>query len=245
MFTFDRFRVGFACLGLFLTISSLAEEPQKKGEPPPSRPEFVAVTDVAGLPRVLLIGDSISIGYTLPVRRLLSGQANVHRPAENCGDTARGVESLDRWLGSGTWDVIHFNFGLHDLKYLDAAGKYVAPDQGKQVASPEQYAANLRKIIRRLKTTGARLVFATTTPVPAGTRGRVQGDEQRYNEAALRVMRELHVEIDDLHAVVEQGPAGLQLPKNVHFSDEGYERLAQNVVACLRPLLPAATSLRR
>ena len=245
MFTFGHVRIRYACLVFLLTLSSLAEEPQKKGASRPPHPSFAAVTDVAGLPRVLLIGDSISMGYTLPVRRLLSGQANVHRPAENCGDTARGVENLDRWLGSGKWYVIHFNFGLHDLKFLDATGKYVAPDQGKQVASPEQYAANLRAITRRLQATGARLVFATTTPVPAGSLGRVQGEEQRYNEAALRVMRELHVEIDDLHAVVDRGPSGLQLPKNVHFSDEGYERLAQNVAACVRPLLPAATKSRR
>ncbi|MEC8895625.1 MAG: hypothetical protein VX675_04820, partial [Planctomycetota bacterium] len=48
------------------------------------------VTDVEGLPRVLLIGDSISIGYTVGVRELLSGKANVHRPLTNCGPTTKG-----------------------------------------------------------------------------------------------------------------------------------------------------------
>ncbi len=50
---------------------------------------------LAADPRVLLIGDSISMGYTLGVRARLAGKANVHRPPENCGDTARGVKSGD------------------------------------------------------------------------------------------------------------------------------------------------------
>ena len=76
------------------------------------------VEDVAGLPRVLLIGDSISIGYTVPAREALRGKANVHRPLTNCGPTTRGLENLSQWLGDADWDVIHFNWGLHDLKYL-------------------------------------------------------------------------------------------------------------------------------
>jgi len=94
---------------------------------------MVPITDQPGLPRVLLIGDSISMGYTLPVRQKLAGKANLHRALENSGDTQRGLQKLDAWLGQGRWDVIHFNFGLHDLKYLDAGGKYVPPDKGKQV----------------------------------------------------------------------------------------------------------------
>lgn len=105
-------------------------EPTKTGKAPvkPQNPALVQVEEVAGLPRVLLIGDSISMGYTLEVRERLKGVANVHRPPQNCGDSATGLKQLDRWLGTGTWDVIHFNFGLHDLKYLDAQGKYVSPE---------------------------------------------------------------------------------------------------------------------
>jgi hypothetical protein len=74
--------------------------------------------EVPGLPRVLLIGDSISIGYTLPVRELLKGKANVHRIPQNGGATDVGLEKMASWLGDGKWDVIHFNFGLHDAKYF-------------------------------------------------------------------------------------------------------------------------------
>jgi acyl-CoA thioesterase-1 len=200
-------------------------------------PSFVPVPDVAGLPRVLLIGDSISMGYTVPVRTRLAGIANVHRPLENCGDTARGVKSLDKWLGEGKWDVIHFNFGLHDLKYLDEKGNLAAPGPGKQVASTAVYEANLRAIVARLKQTGAKLIYATTTPVPAGTTGRLENDERPYNAVALRVMKELGVAVDDLQAFVASRQTAVQLPKNVHFSPAGYDQLADAVVDRIRPAL--------
>ena len=43
------------------------------------------VQDDPALPRVLLIGDSISHMYTASVRRLLKGKANVHRAPARCG----------------------------------------------------------------------------------------------------------------------------------------------------------------
>jgi acyl-CoA thioesterase-1 len=201
-------------------------------------PSLVDVPDVPGLPRVLLIGDSISIGYTLPVRARLAGHANVHRPAENGGSTGYGLERLDAWLGTGPWAVIHFNFGLHDLKYLDAAGNYVTPDRGQQLVPLAEYEANLRVIVRRLQRTGAKLIFATTTPVPAGTAGRVEGSEVPYNAVAQRVMREAGVAIDDLHAYVRPRQTVIQLPHNVHFTPAGAEELAGVVTASIQAALP-------
>jgi|EP01047_Picozoa_sp_COSAG01_P073539 hypothetical protein len=71
------------------------------------------VPDEPTLPRVLLLGDSISIGYHLNVRARLEGVANVHRPDTNCGHTGKGVAMLRDWLaahGDRQWDVIHFNW---------------------------------------------------------------------------------------------------------------------------------------
>jgi acyl-CoA thioesterase-1 len=203
-------------------------------------PVLAQVADVPGLPRVLLLGDSISMGYTLPVRAKLAGRANVHRPPENCGDTARGVASIDKWLGTGKWDVIHFNFGLHDLKYLDAAGQLAPPDKGKQVHPLAEYETNLRTIVARLKKTGAKLIFATTTPVPAGSQGRVEDDAARYNAVAVRVMREQGIAINDLHAFVKPRLAELQRPANVHFTDAGSAQLAEIVVNQIAPYLPVS-----
>lgn len=201
-------------------------------------PALLPVGDVAGLPRVLIIGDSISIGYTREVRQRFTGRANVHRPPDNCGPTVFGLEQLDGWLGTRKWDVVYFNFGLHDLKFLDAKGTYIVPGpQDRPLASLGEYAANLRQIVARLKHTGANLVFATTTPVPAGTVGRVEGSELAYNAAATAVMRETGVLVDDLHAFAVAHPQ-LMRPKNVHFTPEGCAALGDHIAATIATVLP-------
>jgi lysophospholipase L1-like esterase len=93
-------------------------------------------------------------------------------------------------------------------------------------------------IVARLKQTGAKLIYATTTPVPGGSQGRVEDDTIRYNAVAVRVMQELGVAINDLHAFVKPRQAQLQRPANVHFTDEGSAQLARTVVGHLSPLLP-------
>jgi len=204
----------------------------KRRVPPVLKP----IRDVEGLPRVLLIGDSISMGYTLEVRRLLKGQANVHRIPTNGGPTSRGLAQLDDWLGKGKWDVIHFNWGLHDLKYMKADGKAAdpnSPDSHQQVP-PKQYAKNMRELIGRLKKTGATLIWTTTTPVPAGSAWRVKGDAAKYNAIALKVVKAAgDVAVDDLYALVLPQLDKIQRPKNVHFRPEGSKVLARQVANSL------------
>jgi acyl-CoA thioesterase-1 len=234
--------------------------------PKPVNPALVQVEDVPGLPRVFIIGDSISIGYTLAVRELLEGQANLHRPTENCGDTARGLARVEHWLGDGDWDVIHFNFGLHDLKYLDENGKYVDPEVGKQVAPPEVYRKQLTAFtLRLMELSDAELIFATTTPIPPGAGARVAGDEAVYNQVAFAVMEELDVTVNDLCAYVmehqknhplrplsekptspekvEPRPDDIQLPFNVHFTKEGSDQLAALVAEHIKEALAQRTDL--
>ncbi|GIW99583.1 MAG: hypothetical protein KatS3mg111_2916 [Pirellulaceae bacterium] len=223
----------------------------------PRNPAMQPIEDVPGLPRILLIGDSISIGYTVAVREMLHGRANVHRPLTNCGPTTKGVQELDRWLGDGQWDVIHFNFGLHDLKYLGPNGENLAaptsPTSHQQVP-PEEYEENLREIVRRLQKTGAKLIWRNTTPVPPGAQGRAVGDAEKYNAIAERIMRQANIPIDDHFHFVKNEIPHLQLQANVHFSPEGYRRLAERVVAAIeqtgvlppaRPQQPPSPSLLR
>lgn len=197
------------------------------GEVPP---EFRPVEDDPDLPRVLLIGDSISVGYTLPVREKLKGEANVHRALQNCGPTSRGVEKLDEWLGDGDWDVIHFNFGLHDLKIMEDGNHQVPIDQ---------YEENLEQIVARLKQTDAELVWASTTPVPDPVDGppRNPEDVKRYNAVAAAIMQEHSVAIDDLYEFALPQLKVIQRPKNVHFTPEGYEVLARQVAESIRQAL--------
>ena len=194
---------------------------------------------------VLLLGDSISIGYTPFVRQLLQGEAVVVRPMagpnrpENCDGTTKGVQAVDRWLrlDGGHWDVIHFNFGLHDLKRVNPQTGAASnnPNDPRQ-ASPAVYEQQLRAIVAKLKATGAKLVYATTTPVPKGDLKphRDVEDVARYNQIALRVMRENDVAIDDLFSLALPQLNRIQRPANVHFTEDGYKLLAAEVARQIR-----------
>ena len=225
----------FVCtliLGLFfLANPSVSQEPKAKAKKAAANPAYAPVQDVAGLPRVLIIGDSISIGYQEPLREALKGKANVHRPMTNCGPTTRGVEQIEQWIGDGKWDVIHFNFGLHDVRHFDDQAKATDADKGHRQVSDADYEKNLEQLVARMKKTGAKLIFCTTTPVPADSAGRVPGDEVKYNEIALRVMKKHGVAIDDLYNFALPRLAEIQLPANVHFKPEGSKQLASHVAA--------------
>jgi len=187
--------------------------------------DFVA--DDPKLPRVLLIGDSVSRGYTQAVRKELAGKLNVHRAPANCGPTASGLKNLEVWLGDPKkkWDAIHFNFGIHN-----------------RATAPEVYGKELEEIVARLKATGAKLIWATTTPGPPDTK---DGEAATVaivekNKIAAAVMKKHGVVIDDLYAWVLPDLAKFQNPKDVHFTGPGYERLAERVARVLETALPPA-----
>ncbi|HEY5313587.1 MAG TPA: SGNH/GDSL hydrolase family protein [Pirellulales bacterium] len=183
------------------------------------------VQDDPQLPRVLLIGDSISGGYTLPTRKALAGEANVHKAPENCGPTANGLKKLDVWLGDGRWDVIHFNFGIHDRK-----------------TPTELYAQRLEQLIARLEKTGAKLIWASTTPVPAGTKDgpAMPAAIVERNRVAAAIMQRRGIPIDDLYATLLPQEDRVMKSDNVHPNGEGYALLGQQVAAAIEAALKPA-----
>lgn len=226
----------------FLCVNDLySQEKKSKAKKKKKVPEvFVPIEDDPKLPRVLILGDSISIGYTLPTRKLLEGQANVHRALTNCGPTIRGLENLDQWLGDSKWDVIHFNWGLHDLKYMGPQGQNLADPKASdshQQVPPEEYEKNLRELVKRLKKTDAKLIWCSTTPVPEGANGRVKGDSAKYNEIAAKVMKENDVAINDLYKFALKKQDEIQRPANVHYTPEGSAVLAKKVAKSIRKAL--------
>jgi len=220
-----------AAFTVFAALSVTAQDAKPKVAKPAPNPILVPITDEPGLPRVLLIGDSISMGYTLPVRELLKGKANVHRIPANGGPTSNGLSKLKSWLGDGKWDVIHFNFGIHDAKFM--------PD-GKQQVPPEAYEKNLRELVKQLKATGAKLIWATTTPIPEGELNPPRSFEKVpiYNTIAKRVMEENGVAINDLNTYITPHLAKLQNPRDVHYSKEGSQFLAKQVAASIEAQFP-------
>jgi hypothetical protein len=196
------------------------------------------------LPNVLILGDSISVGYTLQVRELLKGKANVFRAMdrtgnrkENCVGTKCGVRNIDRWLAVQKWDVIHFNWGLHDLKHVKTAGtneKSNDPNDPTQ-ATLEEYVTNMEVIVGKLNATGARLVFATTTPLVPGTLKPLRTPEAavQYNAAALKIMEANDIRVNDLHTFCLPNLKEWQIPRNCHFQPIGYQEIAKRVASII------------
>jgi lysophospholipase L1-like esterase len=210
-------------LALLPCFAFAADEPAKKS-----------------LPTIVLVGDSIRMGYAPIVTEMLKGKANVVAASGNGGDTTRVISNLDQWVIDQKPAVVHFNCGLHDLKLSRKAKTYQVPI--------EEYEKNLRQIVDRLqKETKARLIFATTTPIQdhlhakrKGDMDRLEADVKRYNEVAIKVMKEKGVEIDDLHTVVEKaGVAKVQRTDGTHYTPDGSKVLAEAVVKSVMSEAPA------
>ena len=208
----------FASLLISLCFSLL-------GKPDPFNKPFDNPVDDPALPKVLIIGDSISIGYTPRVRKLLDGKANVHRPKTNCRWSAFGNENVLEWIGDEKWDLIHFNFGLWDW--------YGWKQENK--VTPQSYAENLQRIVQKLRSTGAKLVFAVTTPPCIGPEKKVKfmiavERAEEFNRAALAVMKKHGVATNDLYSAIGKDRVKYQLGENdVHYNDAGRDLLAGHV----------------
>ena len=244
------------CAALFLLLlaggSLAAQEPAKMNEGETVRDAAVPqnkamdkIVDVPGLPRVLLIGDSISIAYTVPVRELLKGKANVHRPPVNCQSSTTGLAGTKgsaSWQGNEKWDVIHFNFGIWDSK--------IVPSTGQPAVSREDYVKNLLEIAKRLQATGAKVIFATATPIPdclisQPTAPGALDPKARFfvplpdrNAAAVDALKKAGVAIDDLYATIYPDREKFWNPKDLHFSPAGSDLLAKAVAASIEAQLP-------
>jgi hypothetical protein len=163
----------------------------------------------------------------------------------------RGLEHLDTWLGDQPWDVIHFNWGLHDLKYIDPAsdprhsGQIFPVEDGEQMVPVEGYADNLGRLLDRLRKTEASLIWCSTTPIPVGAKGRLPGDSARYNEVAARLMRRNGVPINDLYAFAAARLDRIQRPQDVHFTPEGSKDLTEEVVRHIVRQLPLKDQIKR
>ena len=173
------------------------------------------------LPRVLIIGDNIYSQHCRGLGQDLKDRAQVvfaQWPSEVVANSATVNEHLDALLGHvgrdgellpadkrPDWDMIHINVGLGDLIYRvpELQSFRVLPIHagGVVATSPKQYEANLETLMVRLKATGAKLVWAHTTPIRASTSNVFEpGSEVAYNAIAQKVMARHHVPINDMHS---------------------------------------------
>ncbi len=185
------------------------------------------------LAEVYVIGDSISMGYTPPLTELLAGRAAVEHNPGNGGDSANVLANLGAWLAGRSPAVVHFNCGLHDIKVSRETHAHQVP--------LEAYRANLPQIVEKLRATGARLIWATTTAVIEDRHHAHKGfdrynrDVDAVNAAAGEIMAAAGVAVDDLHAAATAlGLAEALTDDGVHFTEAAYAKLAETVAECIR-----------
>jgi lysophospholipase L1-like esterase len=184
---------------------------------------------------VLIVGDSISIGYTPFIQNALSGVSIEHNPG-NGGSTLRGVQNIEKWLGDREWDVVMFNFGLHDMVHRDSLNKYDVVN-GNIAVSLEDYRKNLQTIVDKLKETTATIVFISTTTVPENSAGRKVESPAQYNKIAKEVMKKNKIEVLDLYETSLEVHPKNSKPGNVHYTEKGYELFAQPIIAKIKSAL--------
>lgn len=173
--------------------------------------------------KILLIGDSIRIGYQEYVRLALDGKADVVFPEENGMFSKYTLWAVNLWINSlGKPDIIHFNTGLWDLHH--------EPPMVEALSTKEEYIENLNRIINELERTGAKLIFATITPIARDGKGRSNWEIDQYNKAALELMRSRNIEVNDLSSLVKENLDEFICSDKLHLTDEGYKACAKQVV---------------
>ncbi|WP_339703317.1 SGNH/GDSL hydrolase family protein [Algoriphagus aquimarinus] len=189
-------------------------------------------------PRILIIGDSISIGYTPFVKDHFEGKALVKHNPSNAQHTGTGLKQISKWLGNKEWDIVQFNWGLWDLCYRHPdAIAYGMRDKvnGKVTYTVDEYAANLDLLVTSIKTkTDAKLIFVTTTYVPPEEEGRFTDDVEKYNDAAKAVMKKHKVQVNDIYEESVKIHKDYGIGSNdVHYSPEGYQKLSESISSFL------------
>ncbi len=189
--------------------------------------------------KVFLLGDSIRMGYDSFVRELLEGEAEVCFSEDNgrfAGYTYIGIPGWKNLAGNpDDVAVVHWNNGHWDCAHFF--------HDSEPYSTVEEYAAWLRRVYSCIRRNfpNAKVIFATTTGVAPGryeTMANPRSNEElaAYNRAAVRVMEELGVPVNDLAAFSAPFPVGYYRDE-VHFTDEGSRLLAGAVADKIREWL--------
>jgi len=191
--------------------------------------------------KIVLIGDSIRMGYDKYVRDALQGTAQVYYPTDNC----RFVEYILRyahvWQQEGEWgddaDLVHWNAGLWDVLELYGDGP---------LSPLPYYVESVLRIDKRLRTLfpKAKIVFATSTPVDekgnTPTFARHNEVIRQFNAAAVEALSSTDTIIDDLYAVAERFPAEYRSDVVHFYTPQATEQLGGKVLSVICDCLDIA-----
>ncbi|MGZ9585004.1 SGNH/GDSL hydrolase family protein [Paenibacillus marinisediminis] len=180
--------------------------------------------------KVLLLGDSIRLGYQPYIQEGLKGEAQVWGSQDNGRYSKYTLWGVNLWIKEfGIPDIVHWNNGLWDLHHE-------AP-MVEALTLLDEYLENLKRIINELERTGAKIIFATTIPVPPDATGRSNAEIDRYNAAATALMQSKNIAINDLNQLVRTDMEAHICEDRLHLTELGYKRCAEQAIAMIRTYL--------
>ena len=155
--------------------------------------------------KVILIGDSIRMGYDKYVLESLEESAEVYYPSENCKFAQYILRMLGGWKNKWPEDIdlVHWNAGLWDVIELYGDGP---------LTPIEYYAQMIKRVDKRLRLffPNAKIIFATSTAViEAGNTAdhfRSNANIEAYNQAAIEALKDTDTIINDLYALTKDAP---------------------------------------
>ncbi|MBQ6907506.1 MAG: SGNH/GDSL hydrolase family protein [Clostridia bacterium] len=202
--------------------------------------------------KLMLLGDSIRLGYQDSVKNALDGEFDVWGPDENGRFAKYTLNELGRIFSAYTKrcteeqnqalltpgeaigkdiikpDVIHWNNGLWDTSI-------VCVEDGPFTPIPE-YIDYMSKILRELRKITGKIIFASTTPVKPQNPNQKNDIITEYNKHILDFMDKNKVVVNDLNALVSQDVNKYLSPDNIHLSEEGKRVCAEQIAKCVREI---------
>lgn len=191
--------------------------------------------------KIVLIGDSIRMGYDKYVKEALQGVAEVYYPEENCRFAQNTLRFLHEWKRKGEWpddiDLVHWNAGLWD----------VAEIYGDEPLSPiKYYSEMIARIDKRIRLLfpNAKVVFALSTAIRewgySGMFIRRNATIERYNQAAMDALADTDTVINDLYAHTVNVPPECCSDVTHYNTPAGAAYMGNKVLSAICPLLDIA-----
>ena len=185
--------------------------------------------------KICLLGDSIRMGYDDFVKEELKEYEVYYDSEDNGRFTAYTIWMFNQLNAKyGPFDVVHFNNGYWDMNRSDIDNIPQTPI--------EDYIYNLKRLINMIKSRGAIPIFATTTPIydtPIQDGNYMPTNYKNewvkeYNEAALKLMKQEGVMVNDLYSLMYQENRFAKVYDSLHLTEDGYRKCAKQVANCIR-----------
>jgi lysophospholipase L1-like esterase len=192
--------------------------------------------------KVLLLGDSIRMGYDSYIKELLKDRCEVYYDENDNGRFAAYTlwQANQFFKNVGAFDVVHWNNGYWDMN--------VEAPMVDAMHPVAEYVHFLKRIIDEIRRNGAEIIFATTTPIlqsgsaldNTGTGMKINYNNDwviKYNNAAKKLMAEQNITVNDLYTLMFQDKNLYKCDDLLHLTEEGYKVCAQQAAKLIQEKL--------